>query len=212
MTYIFDLDGTLINSSSRHIILLKRIIQEYNISEDAYELLDDYLEYKAKGYSTIRFLKEIIKLSDEQASYITTEWISHIEDEDLLLSDVLYSDAIEVLEALKDNTIIFVSSRNNEYNALKECKRLNLDCYAAKIFITDPKKGLESKVEVFKRILWKYGRELIVVGDTEVDYSAANRINSKFYILNRGFRSKIYWGEKVVLSFSNLYGLLGGKI
>lgn len=210
MIYIFDLDGTLIDSSRRHIELLKRIIYKNNIDVSYYGFLDRYLEYKAKGHNTVSFLEKYFDLSNEQAGIITEEWIKHIEDEELLSDDVLYPDTIDVLERITgDNIIFFVSSRRNKEHAVKECKRFEIDRYAKKIFITDPEKGIKSKVDIFNYILREYGNELIVVGDTEVDYLAADSLNLKYYILNRGFRNKYFWDQKGVVSFPDLYGLLG---
>ena len=210
MIYIFDLDGTLIDSSGRHIELLKRILFKNNIRGSSYEFLNRYLDYKASGYNTVSFLEKILDLPYEQASVIAKEWIKHIEDEELLLGDVLYPDTIDVLEKImEDNMIFFVSCRRNKKYAVNECKRLGIDRYAKEIFIIDPEKGANGKTDIFNYILQEYGNEQIIVGDTEVDYLAANRLNLKYYILNRGFRNKRFWDQKGVVSFSNLYGLLG---
>lgn len=211
MIYIFDLDGTIINSSDRHLILLNRLFDKYGLS-DLSDKTSQYLNYKADGYSTKQYLSQVLNIDDERISIINSEWISHIEDSDLLEYDYLYADAKLILEELSKNSIIyFVTSRKNTQNTINELNKFDIIQYAEHIYITNPKNGFEGKSVIFQKIKGKNDEKTIVVGDTEIDYQAAKQNNLDSYLLNRGFRSKKFWDKLKIQTHSDLLGLLGDK-
>ncbi len=48
MTFVFDLDGTLIDSTARHYILMRKILSDKGISV-ASGFDESYMKYKADG-------------------------------------------------------------------------------------------------------------------------------------------------------------------
>lgn len=197
MTFVFDLDGTIIDSSSRHHILMKELLSDNGIST-ASDFADEYMKFKADGNSGKRYLTSVMGLDEQTASSIQNEWIRRIEDESLLCFDELYPDALNTLNKIEDN-IIFLTIRSNEEGLRNELKRLNIDNYPVVVL----SHGM-NKADALRKI----DGDLTIVGDTEIDYQAALDVNADFYILNRGFRSKEYWDKRDVPSHDDLSELI----
>ncbi|MBQ0067169.1 MAG: HAD family hydrolase [Phascolarctobacterium sp.] len=205
MIYLFDVDGTLIDSSKRHTILLSNLLYKEDADNKRF-VLSDYLEYKSNGFGTYDYLTYILHYDVEYAKNISQEWVKHIEDELLIQYDCLYSDTITTLEKLKNNKIFYVSGRQNEKLLFAELERFNLLKYACKVVVTNPSLGAKDKIEKIK-LLNLHGKQ-IVVGDTEADYDTAKCLGIDYYILNRGFRNKDFWDKREVASHKDLSEIL----
>ncbi len=193
-TIFLDLDGTLIDSSARHILLLKDILLHEGLKAIC---VDDYLECKRNGQSTKAYLVSQQGFSEERASYIAEKWVNHIEDSDYLKYDRLYEDVFPFLNRIKGNTIIYLSARKNRAYLDKYLIDNLLDTYCLKTIVVSP---ANSKIEKKRQIELINKDDVIVVGDTEADYFD----DIKCFMLNRGFRSKHFWDKKGVHSYSSL--------
>lgn len=202
MKIFFDLDGTLIDSSLRHKVLFQRAVEEIcGTIEDC--VVKEYFEYKRRGYSTYKYTKEKMGLSDIEIQKICTLWQKGIEKEEALRTDSLYEESLYVLKMLKDKKvdIVYVSARNNEKGTMKELSRLGIDVYAQEIFIVGTKDALSNKIRAIQKTKMQ---DDIVVGDTEIDYSLAQNLGLRSIILNRGFRNKEYWDRMKVKTYDNI--------
>ncbi len=193
MTYVFDLDGTLIDSTRRHWVLMESILNDHGIKVDN-NFADDYMSYKASGNGGKDYLKNILNIDNELASTIQKEWISRIEDESMLELDELYDDALPTLSKIKE-PILFLTIRENAEGLKKSLIRLGLNDYEVKILPHG-----ESKANVLKEI----SDQVIMIGDTEIDYKAAIETGCNYYLLNRGFRNEDYWNELGIRSYKDL--------
>lgn len=196
MTYVFDLDGTLIDSSKRHYVLMKRLLVKEGI-EIVSNFSKEFLGFKSDGHTGIEYLTNVLGLPKNKAKSIQDEWVDHIEDDSLLELDILYQDALPVLSKINEE-ILFLTVRENKEGLETELGRLGLSKYNTEII-----RHGESKATVLKRL-----DECIMIGDTEIDYQASIDKGCKSFILNRGFRSKKYWDSKNVLSHSSLLKLI----
>ena len=196
MIYVFDLDGTIIDSTKRHYMLMERILMDYGIEVPS-DFAKSYMGYKADGNSGKSYLKDILGLTPETADKIQKEWIDHIEDDDFLLTDELYPDALKALEEA-DGRIVFLTVRENESGLRKELTRLGIGDHE---LIVLPHTGSKS------RVLKELNGDCIMIGDTEVDYEASKEACCKSYILNRGFRSERYWEQRGIRSHKDLSDL-----
>ena len=204
MILIFDIDGTLIDSKIRHGYLLKRIMEDKDLPIPD-NLETDYLQYKCTGKNTRSYLCDILNLDIGVADEICKEWIENIESKELLKKDFLYSESKSVLENIsKVNTIFYLSSRTNEEYLREELIDLGIIKYANKVFVADPKLGVKAKIDLINAIKQTCLDTIVVIGDTEIDYRAAINTQSKFYILNRGFRNKQFWDIIGVNSYETL--------
>lgn len=193
MIYVFDLDGTLIDSKKRHWLLMKKILKKHNI-----KLLNNfaqsYMEYKADGSSGLTYLNEVMGLSHKVAKEIQSEWTEQIENDEWLKYDTLYDDAIPTIRRLKGD-IRFLTIRENVQGLKNELNRFALSNFETIILSHKERKS---------NALKKMDKECIMIGDTEIDLYAANDLGCAYYILNRGFRSKRYWDAHGVKSYADL--------
>ncbi len=202
---VFDLDGTLLDSRKRHILVLQRIdndLKEIYASNSDYDF-SDYFECKRNGMSTFRYLVDCKNFSEEVARVYSLKWIELIEAEEFLKEDVLYSDSIAILKRLKSLNqyeLYLITARANEIGLRKQLNDFDLTKYFTEIYCVSPKYAKDEKVKVARNlthvILW--------VGDTEVDWQAANSISTEFYALNRGFRDRSYWEKNNVKSHQDM--------
>lgn len=202
MIYVFDLDGTLIDSKVRHYALMERLFKKNGILPTEF-FPADYMQYKSEGNSGLNYLMNVMRLPKEIAQELNIQWINSIEKEELLCLDVLYGDSIETCNKCIENNIqiIIFTSRHNSIGTKRQLVNLGLEKYAYKTKIVDS--YYQNKVDEIRTINQTEKIDLII-GDTEVDYCAAKTINCPFYMLNRGFRSKKYWDKMMVTSFEDL--------
>lgn len=193
MIYIFDLDGTLIDSKKRHWLLMKEILEKHNIKPlDSFP--QSYMGYKADGNSGLAYLNEVMGLSLKVSCKIQREWIKQIENDEWLKYDMLYVDTIPTLNRLQGD-ILFLTIRENVSGLKSELNRLALNNFETIVLSHNEKKS---------NILKQLNKDCIMIGDTEIDLHAANDFGCEYYILNRGFRSKKYWDAHGVKSYADL--------
>ena len=210
MTYVLDLDGTLIDSTARHYLLMEKIIADYR--QRMQELADalgaynseEYMAYKLGGHSGAAYLTEILGLDADVAGELTKQWVSEIELPEYMDTDVLYDDTFPYLAELQSagHDIIFLTSRANENETFRELDRLGIRRYAEECVIVNP--GIrDAKLEFVKTLVEK-GDKPVIVGDMETEYYIAARLGLPFYIVNRGFRSKKYLDSLGIMSHNEL--------
>ena len=202
MIYFFDLDGTLIDSRERHYLLMKKLLIESDIKIPS-QFDCEFMKYKADGYSGKMYLKNIMGLKNEQAEKLQNLWIRQIENEEWLRYDKLYNDSKKTLEKLHEKDVYFLTSRTNEQGLQNQIKKLELDKYVKKCIVVNPKDSKYTKTTILKEYIIKHKDNCMMVGDTEIDYNAAVENNVQYYILNRGFRSKKFWDDMGILSYSD---------
>ena len=194
MTYLLDLDGTLIDSARRHWVLMEKLLRQYCPDKAESFAAAEYMQYKADGHSGKQYLTEILHLDEAKAGEIQKEWQEHIEDEEYLALDRLYDDTIPFLEEQKEkgDTIIYLTARQNRQGLYASLDRLDIRQYASRVIVVDPRNAKAEKIAAAQELL-QAGEDLILVGDTENEYAVAQELQLPVYLLNRGFRSKNYW-------------------
>lgn len=200
-TIFLDLDGTLLDSRERHIVVLENALKECNI----YDIdLSSYMSYKANGNRTIDFLKKKLELNSEVSEKIADIWRFTIEEEKYLERDVLYEDSVPFLKLIKERgyKTIIVSARKNREYIIKKIKTSAIDCLIDDIIIVSPFNATNEKFMAFIR---SKDENSVCIGDTEVDYEAGKKAEILTFMLNRGFRSKEYWDKKNIQSYCDLF-------
>lgn len=203
MIFVLDLDGTLIDSSRRHYVLMEKLINEYCPECDFNSA--DFMAYKGLGNSGKDYLTKVLKLDKDIADSIMKKWGESIESEEYVDTDELYPDTIRFLDTLKlkGYEIIFLSARKNRAVTIKELDRLGIKGYADSIHVVSPFRATEEKLEVIQAYM-DFGKEVIIVGDTENEYDTAYNAGINYFVLNRGFRSKEYWDSRDVITLDDL--------
>lgn len=196
-----DLDGTIIDSSKRHLLVLNEVLKELQIDLTVDKL---FLEYKRDGYSTKQYLEKEQNLNKNISKQVADRWCEKIEEFAYLQHDCLYDDSIFFLEKLinKNYDIIYVTARKNREGLLDTLKQLGIRFYAEKIEIVSPFHAFEEKQSVIKKNY--HGQGDIIVGDTEIEETIGQNLKIPSFVVNRGFRSKRYWDKNGIISYHSL--------
>lgn len=203
---VFDLDGTLLDSRQRHTTLLGDVCAELEIPITE-RMLEGYLPSKLTGVNTRRYLTQFCGFSEEESKQCSTLWEERIENWEYLTQDILYPDTIEILSTLKKTDrfeLILLTARKNKAMLMRQLDWLGILQIFSDVCCVSPAQAKAGK----RNILKKLEHISCMVGDTEVDYSAAIYAGCPFYALARGFRGKNYWNEQGVESHDNLRSLL----
>lgn len=195
-----DLDGTLIDSSSRHLLVLKDVCRNHEV---CLQKEDSYLIYKSIGNNTFRYLTDIEHVDSDLAREISADWIRQIEDEKYLAADVWYEDAYDFVAKLAElgYEISVLSARQNASYPKAFIQNSPLAQFIHTMRFVNP---ADAKVEKMQYIRQEKSQHSIIVGDTEAEWKAAEEVGIACFVLNRGFRSKEYWDLAGVKSYSNL--------
>jgi phosphoglycolate phosphatase-like HAD superfamily hydrolase len=196
---IFDFDGTLLDSRLRHKKVLEEVVEV--ICNNKKIPFDDYLEYKANGFSTVQYLSEIKKIPTELSERIAKKWIALIEQPEFFEYDFLYPDVQKTLRNLSSNYDLYLlSARKSQEQLYEQVRKENIEMFFEKIICVSPFDAKKEKIMEISNI------EGIVlsIGDTEVDKEAASYFEIPFYALNRGFRSEKFWEKQGVISYKDL--------
>lgn len=184
----FDLDGTILDSRKRHIVLLKDIMNQMKVSIN----IEDYLSYKRQGFSTKEYL--LLKgLSKSVADKINRIWIDHIEDLSYLILDKIYPDFISLFYKFNMNKVVLITARRNTENLYNQLNYLNLKNIFSRIFIVNPMLNpSKEKANLLIKIKAKK-----IIGDTYSDALAAKIANIPFIFHKDGFNSYSYIMNKL---------------
>lgn len=204
MIYVFDLDGTLIDSTFRHGFLMERLLNAEGIkTEESFQ--ERYMNLKSDGMSSKAVLKDVYGLDDDLVDRVVKKWIDQIESDEMLAFDKLYDDSIDTLERIKGRgeKIYYLSLRQRKKAAIEELKRLGIYEYAEEVYIGKPSAGVKFKAG--KLIKLKKGKNnVIMVGDTEVDVKASINAGTGRYIVNRGFRSSVFFESFQIITIKGM--------
>lgn len=200
MTLYCDVDGTLLDSSARHTVLLRDLFREEGLAWP--DAAPDYLAYKADGHSTRAWLLEA-GLTEEQAADLAARWQARIETPPYLALDRAYPDAIPFLQAVRGqgNAVVLVSARQDADALRHTLERCGLLPLVEELLVVPPLHAADEKAA---RLRGKITPGDVMVGDTEADLNAARQLGLPCYLLDRGFRSRRYWQRQGVGSYGSL--------
>lgn len=203
MIVVFDLDGTLIDSSKRHVAVLTDILRTR--LDVMPEELNLFLDYKKDGNSTMQFLTNILNFSDKEAKEISQEWSEKIEYEEYVEMDCLYPEVMRILKKLQKKCIIYyLTARREKETLYRELERLQINEFSKEVLVVDPFNAIEQKIQKIQELTTD-AKQILLIGDTEVEYHVAKNQNIAVKLLHRGFRSEKYWQKKnVETTYENL--------
>lgn len=184
MNIIFDLDGTLIDSSDRMYRLFCTLVPQCRMSKAQYW---DYKRNKINHEQLImKYFPEI------NFEIFRNQWMKLIESDYYLAMDVNYIDTIKVLQKLQKQNILFLlTARQNKEGLIKELDRLELRNFFEKIFTTE---GKCSKQELWLKMIQKYekldNKDNVFISDMGMDILIGNRMGYKTVAISHGFMNR----------------------
>lgn len=197
-----DLDGTVIDSSYRHLKLLKALIDQEKININ----VDDYLDRKGNGISTYNYLIEK-GINVVTANHIVKLWVENIEKKEFLKYDKIYSTSEIFFNRIVEfgGRLSLITARANKDNVYHQLESMNISNVFENIFIIDPSRAIKGKQEILENFNID-----VMIGDSEVDYFAAINAGVKFLRIKSIFRNDEFFkklARKEVQSYNNLMDL-----
>lgn len=205
MICLLDLDGTLIDSTKRHWVLMQRLLQRYFPAIAGQFDPAVYMQYKADGHSGKQYLTDILHLEKTKAREIQKEWQEQIEEEEYLELDVLYEDTLPFLQERKQKGehIVYLTARKNTQGLYRELEQLKIAAYAEQVIVVNPSAAKAEKIAATRALLTS-DPQVILIGDTENEQAVAEETGIRSYLLYRGFRSRRYWEAKAQDAYGSL--------
>lgn len=199
-----DLDGTLLDSSKRHQVVLQDVMTENGFADIN---ISDYLDFKVNGQRTIDYLLTRLDLPKGKAYAIDKMWKDRIEEENYLRTDRWYDDVYEFLKKLKESgffTVVLSARKNADY-PIEMIRNSLLSSLIDDIVIVSPMNAIHNKEQILRA---QADKDSIFIGDTETDFESGKRAGVKTIILNSGFRNKSFWEKKKVATYNSLEEIL----
>lgn len=184
MKIIFDLDGTLIDSSDRMYGLFCELVPECTLSKE------EYWEYKRNKVNHQMLLS--MQYPNTNFESFNRKWMPKIEEESYIAMDKLYPDTIVVLETLKCKyKLNLLTARQCKDTLLRELENLGIKKYFSNIFTTE---GVMTKEELL-RISCQFDFELsdvnnYFVSDMGKDIQLGNKMGYTTVAISHGFMAE----------------------
>lgn len=184
MNIIFDLDGTLLDSSERLYRLFQELVPESHLSKD------QYWNLKRNQLSHQIILSRYFQGHD--FNEFNLQWMKHIEDENYLMMDFVFDDTVYVLRYLsRKANIILLTARQYEKRLVSELQRLNIKDYFNMILTTASR---YTKEELLRKCLFDgeliKGQNDIFVSDMGKDILLGQSLGYKTIAISHGFMNK----------------------
>lgn len=184
MNIIFDLDGTLIDSSERMYRLFQKLVPQSTLTKD---------EYWAQKRNKVNH-QQLLSVNFPEVDFneFNHSWMAQIEMSDFLKMDTCYDDTISVLHKLKQEHLLYLlTARQSKDNLMKELQALHLQDFFTEIFVTEAK---SSKEQLLRRQMER-NANLFVRGDWFVsdmgkDIQVGNQLGFYTIAIAHGFMSK----------------------
>lgn len=177
--YIFDFDGTIINSQKDVFLCFEKAFNEVNYKIDKSRLNPDVIGPP---------LKEIIKLiapelKDENLIDEICSIFRNIYDNDPNDNTFIYDGVYEFLKHLKEqNKRIFMATFKPMVPTLMLSKKLNIEKFFDEIYGIDKFGKHITKHEMIEDIIIKYSLnklKTVMIGDAPTDMTAAHKAGIK---------------------------------
>ena len=183
MTIIFDLDGTLIDSSERLYELFQFLVPESTLSKEK------YWELKRNGISHKQILERYFP--EQQFEKFDSLWRKLIEEKEFLKLDCIYSDTIDILNLLEAKRLVLLTARQSWTELERELEYFNIKKFFDKILITE---GEKNKKEILKEaiddgIILKEKNDYFI-SDMGTDILVGNELGYKTIAISHGFMTR----------------------
>lgn len=176
MQIFFDLDGTLIDASGRQYQLYLDFAQTHGFSTI------DRGEYSALRRMGKKEKEIAAKTFPEKSLDAYVQWrYLHIEDKEYLVLDRLYTGVKKLLSMLRANELYIVTNRQNKEALKEQLHDLKIYTYFKEAI------AVTEKTEAIRQRLTGLA---VLVGDSEVEFRAANNLGLTFIATSYGVRSR----------------------
>jgi phosphoglycolate phosphatase len=185
-TYIFDLDGTIINPGTAIPRCINHALRKHGLKPVPIERLKRYIGFgledillQITGRKDKRFLKSCIDVYRERF---------HKEG---IAEHRLYPGIVGLLEAVSRNGRLIVASIKPQVSCEMVMDHLSIRPLFTSVYGTDLSGKLSNKTDVLKHAIKKEGiKKCIVIGDRGVDVEAAKKCGCPSIGVTYGYGTK----------------------
>lgn len=182
---IWDIDGTLLDTSKGLINSYDLIINKYNLV-----LPKDYNKTNLIGPTPQTIFKELFHQDNEISQILTNEFREYYKSHELY-NATPYNGMLDVLSNLqKRGYKLGIATNKRQDYATDICKYFKIDSYCLAIFGTDPCSKIQKYQLIEKNLEFFKSSNAIMIGDTQGDLNAAKIAKIDFLGVNYGFGFK----------------------
>jgi len=197
--YIFDLDGTLIDTAPRILECINLVLYKRNIQIDVQHLSKNLI-----GPPLKEIVKSLIKNNDEELINNIIGEFRALYNSDPVTHTKKYKPAADLLDSLSSQHKKLFIATNKPYIPTVKLLKHHFTTDFNAIYTPDCQPGISlSKTEMINDLIKQYGlnkQETVLLGDTEYDLAAAQQNDIKFCFAEYG-----YGQDKELLSASAEY-------
>lgn len=188
-TFVFDLDGPLLDGKLRHHQCYADILTELNYIPMP---CDRYWDLKRNRINRL----EQLGISSAQDCYaeFLERWLTRIEEPHYLQLDCLQPGVISLLSDLRkaNKQIILATMRKNKTNLFEQLENVQIKAFFTEIVAIDSDDPNVNKGDYVKAILANKPGDFLWIGDTEIDVKAAKSLNIPVAVVSNGLRTASY--------------------
>lgn len=183
---VFDLDGTLLDTSGGVLSAVKRTIQENHMKELPEEKLISFI-----GPPIQESFIRTYGMTKEEAQKMADQFRDYYKEPEYLLDAVPYDGIFELIQRLREKEIkIAVATYKREDYAISILKHFGFYQYADIIYGSDNNNKLK-KMDIIEKCLKDTGvndySEAVMIGDSDNDAIGAQQIGMDFLGVTYGF-------------------------
>lgn len=181
---LFDLDGTLLDTTRGVICAVRETMKEYNFSIPNDNILKSFV-----GPPMQLSFERYYKIEKNNALAVANRFREIYRENFLYMAD-LYPNTINVLKALKEEGYsISVATNKSHENAMMILKYFHISDYCSSMMGSDLN-GIMKKADIINECIKEEGthkENVVYVGDSEYDLIGANEAGVTFIGVTYGF-------------------------
>ena len=183
LTIGFDWDGTLVGCKAKQLAVLAKVWAES--FQPAGLDLELFWQLKREGLNNLEALAKF-QISEEMAQLLAMKWIHEIEQPQWLALDIVSYEGIAALQKWNafGYSVIIITARSCSENVIAQISNSCLASLIADVAVVEPRMAADPKAEIIRS-----RRVMAYIGDTESDFSAAQRAGVLFAGVSCGQRS-----------------------
>lgn len=183
---IFDLDGTILDTTEGILSSVNYTIEKYNLPKPSYETLLSFI-----GPPIQLSFKKIYDLPDEKIQEMAVVFRNCYSESENLYKAIAYEGIYELFSYLVAHGYkVAIATYKREDYALRLLKKFHFDDYTDIMFGGDNENKLKKKdiiIKCLEKARVDNPGEAVMIGDTEHDANGAKELGLDFIAVTYGF-------------------------